>query len=89
LLIQFDLVCDRSYLASLTQTAYMSGYVLAGLLSFLSDKFGRRKIILYSYTINAIGCLSCAFSINIYQYIISRFIESFGGCLGALGALGK
>ena len=89
MLIQFDLVCDRSYLASLTQTAYMSGYVLAGLLSFLSDKFGRRKIMLYSYTINAIGCLSCGFSVNIYQYIISRFIESFGGCLGALGALGK
>ena len=66
----------------------MCGHLLAGCFAFLSDKFGRRKLVLISYTIEAIGCLSCAFSFSIYQYIISRFIESFGAVLGGLGALG-
>ena len=83
------MVCDHSYFVSLTQTAYMCGYVLAGCFKFLSDKFGRRKMMLYAFTIEAIGCLSCAFSVNIYQYMISRFIQSFGGCLGELEVLGK
>ena len=76
------MVCDRSYLPSLTQTAYMCGYIFGGLFAFLSDKFGRRKIILVSYTVNIIGIISCAFSVNIYQYIFSRFLQSFGGILG-------
>ena len=66
----------------------MCGYLLAGCCAFLSDKFGRRKIMLVSITIETIGCLSCGFSLSIYQYIISRFIQSFGKVLGGLGALG-
>ena len=60
----------------------MCGYIFGGLLAFLSDKFGRRKMILVSYTVNIIGIISCAFSVNIYQYIFSRFLQSFGGSLG-------
>ena len=82
------MVCDHSYFVSLTQTAYMCGYVLAGCFKFLSDKFGRRKMTLIALTIEITGCLSCAFSFSIYQYIISRFIQSFGRILGGLGALG-
>ena len=73
------MVCDRSYLASLSQSAYMCGYVLAGCFAFLSDKFGRRPMILICCVIEVIAYLSCAFSINITQYIISRLFQSLGG----------
>ncbi|CAG2114873.1 unnamed protein product, partial [Medioppia subpectinata] len=40
---QFNLVCDRKHFASFTQTAYMLGYAVSGLIfAHYSDKYGRR-----------------------------------------------
>jgi MFS family permease len=72
---KFDLVCDRSYLASLSQSLYMSGYIIAGtILAHLSDKYGRRPLAIYCYIIDIAASISCALSPNIIQYLISRLL---------------
>ena len=39
---EYDLICDKLYLASLTQTLYMIGSMTSFFTGFLSDKFGRK-----------------------------------------------
>jgi MFS family permease len=53
----------------------MSGYIVAGtLLAYLSDKYGRRPMVIYCYIIEIAGSISCALSPTIIQYLISRFL---------------
>ncbi|CAG2168371.1 unnamed protein product [Oppiella nova] len=85
----FDLVCERTNYASLTQSFFMLGYVASGfVISYYSDKYGRRPMIYLSYSIEVLAIISCAFSYNIYQYIISRFLVGFGHSGGVLECCG-
>lgn len=45
----------------------------------LSDKFGRRKIILYTLLINALGYVIFAFSHSLLMLLISRVVAGIGG----------
>ncbi|CAG2100135.1 unnamed protein product [Medioppia subpectinata] len=75
IITEFDLVCDRANYASLTQAFFMFGYVVSGLIvAHYSDKYGRRPMVLMCYAIEILGIISCAFSYNIYQYLISRLL---------------
>ncbi|KAI1296644.1 Solute carrier family 22 member 8 [Halotydeus destructor] len=39
---EFDIVCDKAYLASVAQSLYIFGYFVSSLVSgYLSDKYGR------------------------------------------------
>ncbi len=76
---QFDLVCDRSNLASLTQSYFMLGYMVSGLVfSYYSDKYGRRPVVWLSFTLEILALLSCSLSANITQYSIFRFLNGVG-----------
>ena len=76
---QFDLVCDRSNLASLTQSAFMLGYFVSGLVfAYYSDKYGRRPLVWLSITLEVLSIISCSLSVNIIQYSISRFVTGIG-----------
>lgn len=44
----------------------------------LSDKFGRKKIILFGLILFAAGSLVCAFSTDIYTLILGRFLQGAG-----------
>ncbi|XP_054165993.1 organic cation transporter protein-like [Oppia nitens] len=78
---EFNLVCDRSNLASLTQSFYMLGYVVSGLiLSSLPDRYGRRPLCYIYFLIEIIALIACALSVNVYQYIIFRLFAGIGGC---------
>ena len=58
----------------------MLSYIISGLvLAHLQDRFGRRPIIWGSMSIEFLGILGCFFSVNMYQYIISRFFVGLGG----------
>jgi MFS transporter, DHA1 family, multidrug resistance protein len=52
---------------------------LSGLLfGPLSDRFGRKPVILTTISIYALSSLACAFSSNIYVLIISRVFQAIG-----------
>ncbi len=48
---------------------------------FLADKFGTRKIFVFSLLLFSIGSLFCALSQNLTQIVISRVIQGLGGSL--------
>ncbi|XP_054167878.1 organic cation transporter protein-like [Oppia nitens] len=76
---EWDIVCNRAQLASLTQSAYMAGVmVTVVVMGQLSDKYGRRPIIWAGLIIELIAGLSSAFSISIEHFIISRFALAYG-----------
>ncbi|XP_068187870.1 solute carrier family 22 member 6-like [Antennarius striatus] len=72
---EWELVCSRRPLKQMIQTIYMGG-ILAGAIIFgsLSDRFGRRTIILWSHLqLAIIGCVS-ALSPSYVVYCIFRFL---------------
>ena len=44
---EYDLICDRLYLSSLTQTIFMVGSMTSFVSGYLSDQYGRKKVCLY------------------------------------------
>ncbi|XP_064207793.1 solute carrier family 22 member 6 [Anguilla rostrata] len=72
---EWDLVCALRPLKQMTQTIYMGG-VLTGAIIFggLSDKFGRRALLIWSYFQLATLGTCTAFSNSYLTYCILRFL---------------
>nr|XP_060638614.1 solute carrier family 22 member 13-like [Anolis sagrei ordinatus] len=91
LVTQFDLVCDRKDLNSISQSIFILG-ILVGAMVFspLSDRFGRRPIILLSMLIQGTAGVAVTFVPNFTAYIALRFIvgASISGSLISGIALG-
>ncbi len=57
----------------------MLGYFVAGLVfAYYSDKYGRRPLVWFSFTLEILSIISCSLSVNIIQYTISRFVTGVG-----------
>lgn len=80
----WHLVCDLRSLKQMGQTVYMGG-VLVGAFVFgcLSDRYGRRILLLISYLLMAVSGTCAAFSTSFSLYCVFRF-----GCGMALSGLG-
>lgn len=79
ILSEWDLICDRAWMAKLSHTIYTAGSFLAGLISaHASDRFGRRPIILIGWTLGVLASLSAALSSSYLHFLISRFVIGFG-----------
>ncbi|KAM6985011.1 solute carrier family 22 member 6 [Aplochiton taeniatus] len=71
----WDLVCDQRSLKQMGQTIYMGG-VLVGAVIFggLSDRFGRRFLLLFSNLLMAVAGTCAAFSTSFSVFCCFRFL---------------
>jgi len=53
--------------------------ILRPLYGKLSDIFGRKSCLIFSYTVFAIGCLLCGLSRNLNELVASRAFAGVGG----------
>ncbi|XP_075900872.1 solute carrier family 22 member 7-like [Nelusetta ayraudi] len=71
---EWDLVCDRKWMSKATTTIFFVGLMIgAPLFGFLSDRFGRRKVLLASYLSTMFFALLSAFSVSYIMFVIMRF----------------
>lgn len=70
-------------LVQLTFSAFMIGFALAQLVyGPLSDRFGRRPVLLLGLTIYVVAAGLCALAQTIEQLIFARFLLALGACSG-------
>ena len=67
---EWGLICDEAYKSHLTQTVYMIGSFCSIVCGYLSDRFGRRKLL---QILSVILCVNLIFS-EVYQ--LERFALS-------------
>ncbi len=72
-------------MVQLTMTSYLLGYALSQLFyGPLSDRFGRRPLMLSGASIFTFGTLICYLSFTIHLLIFGRFIQALGSCAGGV-----
>ena len=82
-MLQFDLICERAFLASLANSMLFVGWgVGAIVLGIISDKFGRHKVLFPSLLAVVITAFSMAFAKAYWIVALCRFVIGFfeAGC---------
>lgn len=69
----FNLVCDNVFLRSHLKTSYLFGFLVASMVSQLSDIFGRRPMLLGLCTLSVVVVFSIPFSVSIPMFAALRF----------------
>ncbi|GBM57807.1 Organic cation transporter protein [Araneus ventricosus] len=76
---KFNLVCDREWLISMSKSIFIAGYFVSNIIfGYLSDKIGRRPVIVLSDVIAVIAALTCAFSTSYFMFVVCRFFIAAG-----------
>jgi DHA1 family bicyclomycin/chloramphenicol resistance-like MFS transporter len=69
--------------AQMTLSAFLVGFAFMQLVyGPLSDRFGRRPVLLWGFAIFIIASSLCLFATTIEQLILGRFLQSIGACCG-------
>lgn len=69
--------------AQLTLTVYLASIAVAQLiLGPLSDRTGRRPLVLIGIVVFIVGSLICALASSIGWLLFGRIVQAFGGCAG-------
>ncbi|NP_001398400.1 organic anion transporter 3 isoform 2 [Mus musculus] len=72
---EWDLVCGSNKLKEMAQSVFMAGILVGGpVFGELSDRFGRKPILTWSYLLLAASGSSAAFSPSLTVYMIFRFL---------------
>ncbi|CAO2584564.1 Organic anion transporter 3 [Lemmus lemmus] len=72
---EWDLVCSSNKLKEMAQSIFMAGILVGGpVFGELSDRFGRKPILTWSYLMLAVSGSGAAFSPSLPVYIIFRFL---------------
>ncbi len=67
----------------LTLSPFLAGFALAQIIyGPLSDRFGRKPVLMAGLLIFTLSSLACALSDNIVSLIIFRFLQALGGSAG-------
>ncbi|XP_042372514.1 solute carrier family 22 member 7-like, partial [Plectropomus leopardus] len=75
----WDLVCDRKGLTKTTSTIFFLGVMMGAVVfGFLSDKYGRRNMLMTSYVATIVFGFSSAFSNSFVVFSVLRFLTGFG-----------
>lgn len=70
-------------LVQMTLTLYLIGLGAAQLVyGPLSDRYGRRPVLLWGMAIYCIGSLACVFAPSITLLMLGRALQAIGGCAG-------
>ncbi|GIY89893.1 organic cation transporter protein [Caerostris extrusa] len=78
-LSQFNLVCEREWLTSMSKSVFIGGYFLsATLFGYMADKFGRRPIIVLCNVVALFSAIICTFSTSFLMFAICRFFVAAG-----------
>ncbi|MDB5409187.1 MAG: Bcr/CflA family drug resistance efflux transporter [Rhodospirillales bacterium] len=74
----FQTSADR---AQLTLSLFLLGFA-AGQLAYgpVSDRFGRRPVLLFGLTLYTLASIGCIFAGSIEQLIVFRLLQGLGGC---------
>lgn len=74
---EFDLVCDRQSLTSLSQMMFMFG-ILVGCIAFgaLSDNIGRRIPLVITVNLQLIFGVASSYATNFWIFMFLRFITA-------------
>jgi MFS transporter, DHA1 family, multidrug resistance protein len=82
--IAHDMMVPYS-MVQLTMTSYLLGYAISQLLyGPISDRFGRRPVMLVGAAIFVLGSLACFMSDHIGTLIAGRFVQAIGSCAGGV-----
>ncbi|XP_051001999.1 organic anion transporter 3 [Acomys russatus] len=72
---EWDLVCSSNKLKEMAQSIFMAGILIGGpVFGELSDRFGRKPILIWSYLMLAASGSGAAFSPSLPIYIVFRFL---------------
>uniref|UniRef100_A0ABK0M8D6 Solute carrier family 22 member 8 n=1 Tax=Rattus norvegicus TaxID=10116 RepID=A0ABK0M8D6_RAT len=75
IVIEWDLVCSSNKLKEMAQSIFMAGILVGGpVIGELSDRFGRKPILTWSYLMLAASGSGAAFSPSLPVYMIFRFL---------------
>lgn len=74
---EWDLICSKSYLVSLTQTFTMLGILIGNMLfGSLSDKLGRKLPLVLAVTLQGFAGLGAAFSPWFPLFLVMKFLSA-------------
>jgi len=77
---EFELVCEASYLKTLSTTVYMLGMLVGSFFfGWFGDRFGRKAAFLITTLCLSLGSVASAVSPNLWCYVAARFVTSCGG----------
>ncbi|KAA0711075.1 Solute carrier family 22 member 7 [Triplophysa tibetana] len=88
---QFDLVCDKKGLNQASGTIFFLGVMIgAAFFGVISDKYGRRNMLLLSYILAIVFSAASAFSSTFIMFATLRFLTGFAltGISSISGVLG-
>uniref|UniRef100_A0A915DSD3 Major facilitator superfamily (MFS) profile domain-containing protein n=1 Tax=Ditylenchus dipsaci TaxID=166011 RepID=A0A915DSD3_9BILA len=86
---EFGLTGHKAVMVEYTTSAFLFGVVIGStFLPFLSDKKGRRLVLLSSMTVIGLTGCGSAFASGIYSFIVLRFMQGifFTGCSVTIGS---
>ncbi|XP_069824399.1 solute carrier family 22 member 6-A-like [Dendropsophus ebraccatus] len=84
IITEWDLVCGNKNRRQLAQSLYMAGVLVGAIiLGGLSDKYGRRALLIWSYLQMSVSGICTAFSPNYLSYCVFRFLG--GMALSGIG----
>ncbi|XP_023227860.1 organic cation transporter protein-like [Centruroides sculpturatus] len=76
---KWNLVCESSWLSSLAGSSYFLGFFVSAVVSGqISDRYGRKRVILSGLVIHITFGILCSFSLYYWMFTASRFLLSVG-----------